>query len=69
LHFIVHLPPGLSEAAAVAHAASRGLALDRLDSYRMGAQLHAPALVVGYGTPPDYAFSAASTRLCATLAG
>jgi GntR family transcriptional regulator/MocR family aminotransferase len=27
-----------------------------------------PALVVGYGTPPDHAFTAAVARLCAVLA-
>jgi GntR family transcriptional regulator / MocR family aminotransferase len=69
LHVLVHLPDGATEAATVAEAKARALALDGLASYRVGAQCHPPALVVGYGTPPEHAYSSAISRLCAVLAG
>jgi len=42
--------------------------LEGLDDYRVGGEKRGPALVVGYGTPPEHAFSAAVARLCAVLA-
>ncbi len=68
LHVVVELPDGQSENEIVAHGARRGLAVEGLHDYSSGTQQHAPALVVGYGTPPDHAFSGAVARLCATLA-
>jgi GntR family transcriptional regulator/MocR family aminotransferase len=67
MHLVVELPPGLSEEEAVARGLERGLALEGLDSYRVGEQRHPAALVVGYGTPPEHAFSAAVARLCEVL--
>jgi hypothetical protein len=59
LHLLVHLPDGATE-ADTADAKTRELALDGLASYRIGAQCHPPALVVGYGTPPEHTYSTAS---------
>ncbi len=71
LHVLLELPPGAgSEAAVIARAAARhGLALTGMERFR-----HTPtapetpaSLIVGYGTPPDHAFSGALDALCATL--
>jgi GntR family transcriptional regulator / MocR family aminotransferase len=67
LHALVHLPPGRTEDEVVAAGARRGLALEPLARYGTGAG-HPPALVVGYGTPPDHAFATAVNLLCAVLA-
>ena len=68
LHALVELPPGRSEADVV--AARRAAAGWRLDAARRlphrGAT-HPPALVVGYGTPPEHAFTTAVDLLCAVL--
>jgi len=67
LHALVALPPGRSESSAVAAAAHRGLELQGLGEYATGAATHPPALVVGYGTPPDSGFVTAVNLLCAVL--
>jgi GntR family transcriptional regulator / MocR family aminotransferase len=67
LHLVVDLPPGRSEADVTARALSLGLAVEGLDDYRLGERRHQPALVIGYGTPPEHAFGAALNRLCAAL--
>jgi GntR family transcriptional regulator / MocR family aminotransferase len=67
LHALVTLPPGRSESSAVAAAAHRGLELQGLGEYATGAATHPPALVVGYGTPPDSGFATAVNLLCAVL--
>jgi len=68
LHVVVELPPGQHEDDVVACARGHGLMLRGLDAYRIGAQPLAAALVIGYGTPPEHAFSAATETLCAVLA-
>jgi GntR family transcriptional regulator/MocR family aminotransferase len=68
LHAVVELPPGSSEADVVARAAQRGLAIGGLGEYATAGAQHAPALVVGFGTPPAHAFTTAVARLCAVLA-
>jgi len=52
----------------VARAAQRGLALQGLRSFGPREPDGAPALVIGYGTPPAHAFTTAIARLAATLA-
>jgi GntR family transcriptional regulator/MocR family aminotransferase len=69
LHALVTLPDGMSEEAALARAARRGLAIGGLGAYRAGGQDHPPAVVVGYATPPDHAYTGALARLTAALAG
>jgi GntR family transcriptional regulator/MocR family aminotransferase len=75
LHAVLELGDGDTESAAVARAADRGLRLDGLSRYRYeprddehaGTSVeprHRPALVVGYGTPPDHAFAGALDALC-----
>ena len=68
LHALLRLPGDQSEDEIVASAAGHGLAVEGLASYRATPDRHGPALVVGYGRPPDHAFTAALARLCAVLA-
>jgi GntR family transcriptional regulator/MocR family aminotransferase len=49
-------------------AARHGLALEGLGSYRRGPGTDSPALVVGYGTPHEHAFTGAVERLTDVLA-
>jgi GntR family transcriptional regulator/MocR family aminotransferase len=65
LHALVEVP---GEAAVVAEAARAGLAVEGLAEYRRGGRDHGPALVVGYATPPDHAYTASVARLAAVLA-
>ena len=62
LRAIVELPAGGKgdEQAVVARAAEHGLALEGLAAYRAVERGHGPALVVGYGTPPEHAFPGSS---------
>ncbi|WP_377270926.1 PLP-dependent aminotransferase family protein [Peterkaempfera sp. SMS 1(5)a] len=71
LHAVLELPPRLAdEAALTARAAEAGVALTVLDRFREADDPDRcpPALVVGYGTPPDHAFPGALERLCGLLA-
>jgi GntR family transcriptional regulator/MocR family aminotransferase len=67
LHALVALPKGVREDEATAAAARHGVTVTGLSGYRAGGQDHRPALVVGYGTPADHAFTAAVARLTAAL--
>ena len=67
MHAVLNLPDHLDEAAVTATAARRGLAVEGLRSYRHDVPEQPPALVVGYGTPADHAYSGALARLVATL--
>ncbi|MQS12957.1 PLP-dependent aminotransferase family protein [Streptomyces kaniharaensis] len=72
LHAVLQLPPGsTSEADLLARAAAAGLALDGLAWHRAEPAGPAPdappALVIGYGTPPEHAFPAALEALCELL--
>ncbi|MGW0289720.1 MocR-like pyridoxine biosynthesis transcription factor PdxR [Streptomyces tuirus] len=70
LHVLLRLPPG-TEQSVVQAAHWRGLALHGLARYTNPAAPADPvdALVVGYGTPPDHAWSGALDALCAVLPG
>ncbi|WP_055591341.1 MocR-like pyridoxine biosynthesis transcription factor PdxR [Peterkaempfera griseoplana] len=71
LHAVLELPPRLAdEEELTARAAEAGVALTGLDRFREAddPDRGRPALVVGYGTPPDHAFPGALERLCALLA-
>jgi GntR family transcriptional regulator/MocR family aminotransferase len=68
LHVVIELPSRLTEADTIARAAANGLALEGLAEYRRGPEQRDPALVVGYATPPDHAYTTAVARLCAVLA-
>ncbi|GAT82031.1 GntR family transcriptional regulator [Streptomyces sp. F-3] len=68
LHAVLRLPPG-TESAVVQAAAWQGLALHGLSRYRHKDAVTEPldALVVGYGTPADHAWTAALDALCRVL--
>lgn len=68
LHVVLRLPPG-TEQLALRAAAWRGLAVHGLHRYQHPDADAEPrdALVVGYGTPPDHAWSGALEALCAVL--
>jgi GntR family transcriptional regulator / MocR family aminotransferase len=68
LHVVLRLPPG-TERTALRAAARQGLAVHGLHRYRhpQAAVERHDALVVGYGTPPDHAWSGALDALCAAL--
>jgi GntR family transcriptional regulator/MocR family aminotransferase len=68
LHALIELPGSQSEEELVVRAAEHDLAIAGLGAYRVGDQRHPPALVVGYCTPPEHAFTAALARLTAVLA-
>lgn len=67
MHSVLSLPEHLDETSVIGAAARRGLALEGLHSYWHDVPRQAPALVVGYGTPPDHAYSGALARLVAAL--
>lgn len=76
LHAVVQLPPGSTpEAELLARAEAAGLALSGLAWHRADpevpgtAEEDGPALVIGYGTPPEHAFPAALGALCGVLRG
>ncbi len=68
LHALLELPPGSAEDDLVARAEQRGLAIEGLGPYCAPGHPRGPALVLGYGTPPEHAFTGALARLCAVLA-
>jgi GntR family transcriptional regulator/MocR family aminotransferase len=68
LHAVLQLPPG-TERSVVQAAAWQGLAVHGLSRHRHPDAVTPPqdALVVGYGTPPDHAWSGALDALCRAL--
>ncbi|MFI9648527.1 PLP-dependent aminotransferase family protein [Streptomyces sp. NPDC052040] len=68
LHAVLELPPG-TEASVVRAATWQGLAVHGLSRFRHPDASTEPldALVVGYGTPPDHAWTAALQALCRVL--
>jgi GntR family transcriptional regulator / MocR family aminotransferase len=68
LHAVLELPAADTERRLVARAAEHGLALQGLESFRApGASADRAGLVIGYGRPPDHAYTTALARLCAVL--
>jgi GntR family transcriptional regulator/MocR family aminotransferase len=72
LHVLAELPPGRGEEEVVGRAARRGLLVEGLAAYAADPSPAGPparaALVVGYATPPQHAFTGALARLTAVLA-
>ena len=66
LHAVVEL--GEEEAAVIERARRHELLVEGLDGYRFGPAGRGPALVVGYGTPPEHAWEGALGRLRDVLA-
>jgi GntR family transcriptional regulator / MocR family aminotransferase len=67
LHALAELAFGQQEDQVVAGAAARGLAIDGLGNYALRGHSRGPAVVVGYATPPEHAYTAALARLTAAL--
>jgi GntR family transcriptional regulator/MocR family aminotransferase len=67
LHALVHLQAG-DEHDVVARAADQGLAVQGLGEFTAPGHERGPALVIGYATPPDHAYTAALARLTTVLA-
>jgi GntR family transcriptional regulator/MocR family aminotransferase len=65
LHVAVRLPPGLGEAAAVAAAAERGVAVSTVGEHAVAPR--PPGLVLGYGRLPEAGLRAAARELGAAL--
>ncbi|MBQ1160261.1 PLP-dependent aminotransferase family protein [Streptomyces sp. A73] len=72
LHAVLRLPPGVTEAAALRALDRSGVASDSLSGFHHPTAprdaLAPPSLVVGYGTPPEHAYTAALDALCGALA-
>jgi GntR family transcriptional regulator / MocR family aminotransferase len=67
-HAVLELPGTEVEAQVVALAAESGLSIDGLERYRAPAAGDDRAgLVIGYGRPPEHAYTTALARLCAVL--
>ena len=66
LHVLARLPPGLSEADAVAAAAAHGVAVDPLGPHVAGPS-RPPALLLGYTRLPEVALAEAGRRLRVAL--
>jgi GntR family transcriptional regulator / MocR family aminotransferase len=68
LHALVTVSSAGEEAAIVAAAARRGMVLEGLGTFSSDAGSRRAGLVIGYGTPPDHAYTGAIARLTAALA-
>ena len=68
LHAVAELPPGRREDRVVANAAARGVAISGLAEYALRDHTRGQALVVGYATPPEHAYTTALARLTAAIA-
>jgi GntR family transcriptional regulator/MocR family aminotransferase len=71
LQAVLELPGTSAEHAVLARAAQHGLAIDGLERYR-SADISpdddgAAGLVIGYGRPPEHAYTTALARLCAVM--
>jgi len=80
LHAVLEFSRTDLERAVLARASQHGLAIEGLEQHRAGVAhfRHAPevgnagdraGLVIGYGRPPEHAFTMALARLCAILPG
>jgi GntR family transcriptional regulator / MocR family aminotransferase len=74
LHAVLELTATGNETAVgaerqlITRAAGHGLALQGLESFRApGASADRAGLVIGYGRPPEHAYTTALARLCAVL--
>ena len=71
MHAVRELSGPSLEQAALARASQHGLAIEGLGSYRAGRagpdDLVRAGLVIGYGRPPEHAYTTALARLCAVL--
>ncbi|HEX3195035.1 MAG TPA: PLP-dependent aminotransferase family protein [Streptosporangiaceae bacterium] len=75
MHAVLELPRTSLEQAALSGAGEHGLAIDGLGHYRAGGtgpdddgHPVRAGLVIGYGRPPEHAYTTALARLCAVVA-
>jgi len=75
MHAVLELSGTSQEQATRSRARQHGLAIEGLGSYRAGqagpddGRLVRAGLVIGYGRPPEHAYTTALARLCAALPG
>jgi GntR family transcriptional regulator/MocR family aminotransferase len=69
LHAVLEFSRRDTEHAVVTRASQRGVAIDGLGHYRAAADDGRAGLVIGYGHPPEHAYTTALARLCAVLPG
>ena len=68
LHAVLELPAADTERHLITRAAGHGLAVQGLESFRAdGTSADRAGLVIGYGRPPEHAYTTALARLCAVL--
>ena len=68
LHVTVLLPAGVAEDDVIDRARHHGLVVEGLQAYSLEDRLPAaPALVIGYATPPDHAYDECLRRLVVAL--
>jgi GntR family transcriptional regulator / MocR family aminotransferase len=67
LHAVAELRSGQNEDEVVSTAATRGVAIDGLGHYALRGHSREPAVVIGYASPPDHAYTAALERLTAAF--
>jgi GntR family transcriptional regulator / MocR family aminotransferase len=68
LHAVLDLPGTDTERELITRAAQHGLALEGLENYRApGTAAEQAGLVIGYGRPPEHAYTTALARLGAVL--
>ena len=68
LHAVLDVPRADTERQLITRAAGHGLALQGLESFRVpGTSADRAGLVIGYGRPPEHAYTTALARLCAVL--
>jgi GntR family transcriptional regulator / MocR family aminotransferase len=68
LHAVLDVPRADTERQLITRAAGHGLALQGLESFRApGTSTDRAGLVIGYGHPPEHAYTTALARLCAVL--
>ena len=71
MHAVVELSGTSLEQAALSRASQHDLAIEGLGSYRAGpdddGHIARAGLVIGYGRPPEHAYTTALARLCAVL--
>ena len=74
LHAVLEFPRTDLERAVLTRASQHGLAIEGLGDHRAGPEMgpemgstDRAGLVIGYGRPPEHAFTMALARLCAVL--
>ena len=73
LHVVLEFARTDVERAVIDRASQHGVTIDGLECYRAGESPPAgdgrAGLVIGYGRPPEHAYTTALARLCAVLPG